>query len=444
VRRRRTKSTQKGKEGVVILLVAVVLLFIVAAMAALAIDLVTFYTARSEAQLAADGAALAGARVLANSGMTSNPADANLAANAEDLAQPIAIEVAIHNEVGGRNLLAGEVTVTFPNASAANPRVSVQVTRTDLPTFFARIWGRTHVIVTASATAEAYNPSGLNITPDLQPPVAPTCVKPWLLPNLDPTSTTGAQIFNVATGAIANPGLLGTNSTKSPGFLAGNLQSGCPLGDCGSGTALPAPAPWRYYPGAGDPLSFPPPTQALPVCSSIATPLTPYQKSVAGCVPTPITCNSIVKVNIDVTVYPTRAVETAEAVNCLTHALNTLGDGDVVDPLPVPSTAPFDFEGGNQNPIVNARGQSVLVSDSLVTVPVIDSLALTTGSTSAQVIGFVQLFLNPDGGPSPDAADPAPIQTKIINMAGCGTNATGQPVLGNGASPVPVRLISAP
>ncbi|HLM79633.1 MAG TPA: pilus assembly protein TadG-related protein [Terriglobales bacterium] len=44
------------------------MLFVIGAMAALSIDEVTLYTARSEAQLAADAAALAGARVLANSG----------------------------------------------------------------------------------------------------------------------------------------------------------------------------------------------------------------------------------------------------------------------------------------------------------------------------------------------------------------------------------------
>ena len=71
MRRHRTNSLRAKDRGIVILLVAVVLLFVVGAMAALSIDVVTFYTARSEAQMAADGAALAGARVLANSGLTS-------------------------------------------------------------------------------------------------------------------------------------------------------------------------------------------------------------------------------------------------------------------------------------------------------------------------------------------------------------------------------------
>ena len=34
------------------------------------------------------------------------------------------------------------------------------------------------------------------------------------------------------------------------------------------------------------------------------------------------------------------------------------------------------------------------------------------------------------------------MNTKIINMAGCGTGAMGTPILGNGASPVAVRLVS--
>ena len=65
-------SGRENQQGVIITLVAVFMLFVIGAMAALSIDVVTLYTARSEAQLAADAAALAGARVLANSGMTSD------------------------------------------------------------------------------------------------------------------------------------------------------------------------------------------------------------------------------------------------------------------------------------------------------------------------------------------------------------------------------------
>src|ERR1700687_3974995 len=190
------------------------MLFVVGAMAALSIDVVTLYTARSEAQLAADGAARAGARVLANSGMTSKPTDAALTSNAETLASTVATQVARNNEVGGRKLAGSEVTVSFPNAGSpsfgTDPHVTVRVQRTDLPTFFARIWGSTQLTVTASATAEAYNPSGANASFGTTTPVAPICVKPWLLPNIDPTSppATPTTIFDPTTGAITNPALI--------------------------------------------------------------------------------------------------------------------------------------------------------------------------------------------------------------------------------------------
>ena len=87
------------------MLVAVVMLFVIGAMAALSIDVVTLYTARSEAQLAADSAALAGARVLANSGMTSAPGTATTQwATAVPLATAVAQQVAASNPVGGRKL----------------------------------------------------------------------------------------------------------------------------------------------------------------------------------------------------------------------------------------------------------------------------------------------------------------------------------------------------
>src|SRR5208337_326324 len=165
------------------------MLFVVGGMAALSIDAVTIYTARSEAQLAADGAALAAARMLANSGMTSNAA--GLTAAAETLASAVALQVAQNSLVGGRYLVEknGEITVSFAGGTPTNPKVTVRTQRTDLPTFFARIWGSTQITVAASATAEAYNPSGAVLSLGTgAPPVAPICVKPWLLPNIDPTN----------------------------------------------------------------------------------------------------------------------------------------------------------------------------------------------------------------------------------------------------------------
>jgi len=404
----------------VILLVAIFLLFVVGAMAVLAIDVVTFYTARSEAQLAADGAALAAARVLASSGMTSNPIDALLVSNAESLASTVAIQVALQNKVGGRLLNAGEVNPPVFSGSllgsGSDPRVTVQVTRNDLPTFFARIWGRTQVTVSATATAEAYNPSGLTPSVVGGPPVAPSCVKPWLLPNMDPRPGNTNTIFDATSGVItANPNTL----------LGWSDPTGIFFSRCTNCTGPPAPPnQWQYYPG--DPANFPAPTQALPACSAG---FSDYQKSIAGCVETLIACNSMV--NIDQGTNANRDQETVDSVNCLTHSLAS--KGDTVDTA-IGLSPPFQFLAGDDNPVANARGKDVFVSDSLVTVPVFDS---TTVSGTVHVIGFVQLFLNPDGLVAPGPG----IKSTVINLAGCGTAATGQPILGNSSSPVAVRLV---
>ncbi len=411
------------------MLVAVFMLFVVGGMAALSIDAVTIYTARSEAQLAADGAALAAARMLANSGMTSNAA--GLTAAAETLAGAVAIQVAQNSLVGGRYLVAtnGEVTVSFSVGTTTNPKVTVRTQRTDLPTFFARIWGSTQITVAASATAEAYNPSGAVLSSGTSaPPVEPICVKPWLLPNIDPTNP-ASTIFGTD-GSITNSNLLGWSSGAQMTFACG------PTGNCLSG-ALPAPVAWNYYPG--DQSSFPAPTTALPTCSPALT--TNYQQSIAGCVQLPISCHSSVAdpANIDLTAYGPRDADTANALNCLTHAAT--GGGDTLTST-APPTTPFEFVAGNDNPVVLANPSlalsNVMVSDSLVTVPVFDQTAFGPGSTNVPIIGFVQLFLNPSGL----AVTSASINTTIVNMAGCGTNVGGAPILGNGASPVAVRLIS--
>jgi hypothetical protein len=350
----------------------------------------------------------------------------------------VALQVAQNSLVGGRFLNAGEVTVasggtTTKPCLATNPCVTVTVRRTDLPTFFARIWGSKQVAVGASATAEAYNPStgagGTTV------PVAPVCVKPWLLPNMDP-SNGGNQIFDPTTGAVnAGSNLLGwsfTAPTGTPMSLACDPPNS-PTGDC---TAPPPPAIWQSYPGNDDSTSFPHPTISLPTCSLIPT-LTDYQNSIAGCVQAPIACNSGA-VNIDLTPYPSRDTETAEAVNCLTHA-TAIGMGDTVASTAPPST-PFQFVAGAGNPIPGLAGNNVMVSDSLVTVPVFSSTPLTSPTNPVQIIGFVQLFLNPDGNPANTVT--GSVYTTVVNLTGCGTSATGQPILGNGASPVAVRLIS--
>src|SRR5262249_18282735 len=121
MRRRTLNSKPSGEEGVVIILVAVVMLFVVTAMAAIAIDLVTFYTARSEAQQAADAAALAGARAMASSGMTSVTALDPMVAFAEVQAKAIAVQTGLQNKVGGS---APTVTADINYTQPGNPYIT--------------------------------------------------------------------------------------------------------------------------------------------------------------------------------------------------------------------------------------------------------------------------------------------------------------------------------
>jgi hypothetical protein len=448
----RRSSGRHREEGIVIALVAAFMLVVIGAMMALSIDVVTFYTARSEAQLAADSAALTAARVLANSGLTSTNGSPG-PAGAEILATAVAKQVAAGNMVGGRALTNAEVTVSFNDTApgfATDPHVTVTVKRVDLPTFFARILGRTQVTVAASATAEAYNPSPPNSTSTSggTPPVAPLCVKPWLLPNIDPTQplSSGTPIFDAGTGFIENPLLIGLGwPNLNPGGNPDGLYSLC-APDCSG--AIATPRPGGYYPGALDGADFPAPS-VQPACASG---LNTYQMAITGCVQNPIVCGANSGINIDATVYAPhnaagRDADTVEASECLIHYSNP-GDSDSIDPAILPGD-PFRFLAGAQNPIASAVGQDVVVSDSLVTIPVINFPPGTPPpNTPVVVVGFLQVFLNPLATTPLPVTGPAPssyeLPAEIINMVGCGADRTGQPILGNGASPVAVRLITPP
>src|SRR5882672_4981649 len=136
-----TFRRHSGERGQTILLVAVSLVALLG-MAALAIDVVTLYVAKSEAQRAADAAALTGAKAFVDSGVTTDPTNSSL----QTLAQSMA--TAMINTMIGQNKVAGTApqlasAPSFDFSQAGNPRITVTLQRTDLPIFFARIWGGT-------------------------------------------------------------------------------------------------------------------------------------------------------------------------------------------------------------------------------------------------------------------------------------------------------------
>src|SRR5579875_318095 len=147
--------------GATLLMVAAALVFMLG-MCALAIDLVTGYLARVQCQRAADAAALAGAKVFIDTGCTST---GGCGGSQEPLATQQAVSVAAQNPVMGLAPAASTVSTSFNYPTPLDPQITVTVYRDSahgdpVPTFFAKIFGINYMNVSASATAEAYNPSG--------------------------------------------------------------------------------------------------------------------------------------------------------------------------------------------------------------------------------------------------------------------------------------------
>src|SRR6185369_14307469 len=125
-------------------------------MMGLAIDLVSLYLAKSEAQRAADAAALAGATVFVSSGCTSNSAGC---AAAQTAATNQAVTVGKLNLVAGAAPTIPNGNVSFDLSHPGDPLITVVVNAT-MPTYFMKLFGVNSANISSTATAEAYNPSG--------------------------------------------------------------------------------------------------------------------------------------------------------------------------------------------------------------------------------------------------------------------------------------------
>ncbi len=432
IRDRKFGRPHRNRESGQTLILVAVALTSVLAMAALAIDVVTLYTFRSEAQRSADAAALAGAKLFVDSGFTSGPCPPPATVpSLQTLITQQATAIAQQNTVGGQSA-SFAVNVSFPNAaspSCANPQVTVDVQRTNLPIYFARIWSRTLQSVKATATAEAYNPSAATSAGGgASAPVAPRCVKPLLLPNCDPTSGNassppslcagggGAATFvNPTTGAVSNPSVIGTTPSTP-------LTADCARSRRGTPCAANAPAAWQYYP-----LALPAATNACPNCSSSSS---GFQNNLECCNPTPLACGQTL--NVDFSLNPNGRRGAARAGGqCAIHQSGG-GGQDWLDT----STSPFQMHAGSNNPFIGSNSQTniqqgdvISSSNSIVTVPLYDGAPVAGAVT---IVGFLQLFIN-------DVSNSGQMNATILNVIGCG-QATGAPVLGAG-SPIPVRLI---
>jgi hypothetical protein len=473
------RDARQGERGVTMALVAVSL-FAIIAMAGLSIDIGTLYQASDEAQRAADAGALAAARTISMSGMTSDPT------NTTNSWQPVcgtggaatlaAITAAQQNLVGGTMIPTSKISVTYSTTSATggvtdcssldastgstppgkpttafgvNPVVTVTVTQPGLPTFFSRIWGRTGSSVSATASAEVFNPSGSenfsssgNVVP-----VQPRCVKPWIVPNENPllpkgcAGTTCDPFVSTSDGSIVDPGL------SASGVIGEQfeLRSDCGA-SAGSCTISPDNPPIATT-GAAAMLDYVPASVSgtsvgVPSCASGL-----YQQAIAGCDETTVyqcgvqAASAATATSIDYTENPGASDDTETASECLTHA-SGVGLGVGQDGITTGGVFPFPITAGSANPL-KLGGSQITSSSSIVSLPIYDSgtgtpLA-TTPPQNVTIIGFLQVFIN-------QAVNARRLQVTVLNVAGCGNGAAGNvastPI--TGTSPVPVRLITPP
>ncbi|MFZ1138942.1 MAG: pilus assembly protein TadG-related protein, partial [Candidatus Sulfotelmatobacter sp.] len=479
IRRFRYACPSRRREcGVTMVLVALAMVAIIA-MAALSIDVITLYLAREEAQRSADAAALAAARVISLSGITGDPNNTTsswqaICGGSSSPATLAATAVATQSEVGNTvaNVsvtysAAGTTNAdcsTFPTGGAfgVNPLVTVQIQRASLPTFFSRIWGNTGNSVSATATAEAFNPSNSgnvgNQTPVAITPAQPRCVKPWIVPNRDPlnpgsTCDQGggscSKFVNLADGSIVNPGI-SLNGNNTSGVIGERFWLAPDCVHTGSSCSLRANPPVGNYYAAGHQawLERPPSLEYLPgeapglapvAVPSCVSSVSFYRQAVAGCDQSTVyqcgvqSSSSSNPNRVDLSENPGAGTDdTMTGITCLIHegdATDTQPDGqDTLNPYGAPSSYPFQILAGTSNPLVTMAsspltgGTPVTSSPSIVSLPIYDDTVAPgtingSGTTNVTIVGFLQVFIN--------SVDRWGIMdVTVLNVIGCGNGST--------------------
>jgi Flp pilus assembly protein TadG len=440
------KTQRKNERGVTIVLVAFSLLALLG-LAALAIDVATLYAAHGEAQRAADAAALAGARMFASSGYTSASPSWAAADVCQTSAGPGAAAAANRQAeaVAAQNQIAGQPATVLSitcNVTPANPQIAVTVQQTGLPSFFGRIWGPAASSVSATAVAEAYNPSGSAA------PIQVRSVKPWLIPDCDPDpANPGPSDCGAGSGLFVDPA---NGSIKNNGSFVGEKLTLTRVMSPGVPIATPAPRSLNFYR-----LNVPirPPEPICPSTSAVSCGQVGsdnYRDNIACTSTFQFSCGQTIGAGQAVTVQTGAGlgVRTNQGTQCLIHAGGqglTQGQDALTD-----GSIPVTITGGDNNPNPLLQGiTNISRSDSIITVPIyhkgVGNADLCPGgcTQTATIVGFLQLGITQNAqnaAPPPPAAN-GKIEAVIMNVAGCNPGAGGTAVSGGGVSPIPVRLI---
>jgi Putative Flp pilus-assembly TadE/G-like len=414
---------RNGERGISLVLVAFGMTMFIAA-AAFAIDLASLYVGKSEAQRAADAAALAGARQIVASGAISGTLTGNTCPTA---LQTEAIAAGNQNLVGGQSpgITASNVACDF--SRAGDPLVTVSFTATS-PVFFIKYFGSTYNSnnVSATATAEAYDPSGATTGPTF----CSGCLKPFLVPNCDYTHllTAGGNSncpLDTATGK--HPDYFFTppnNSITHPGVAPGGV-----VGELWTLHSNAGPSQWNE-------IAF---DSVPPACKGGET-KTGFEKSVESCSTKTYTCGSQLCALDGAAFGPN-----GHSVGCLITYGVTCNNQDVTatDSITVntANTPPFTITAGSGNPFFPASSK-ITQSAAIVSVVVFDGIPVPSGGGPVVVVGYMRMFIKDINHMGPvDNLD-----TVILSISGCGVtggncSSGAGTASGGGANLVPIRLV---
>jgi Putative Flp pilus-assembly TadE/G-like len=487
--RHRMSSLGSNDRGVTLLIVAASLVAMLG-MCAVSVDLVAGYLARVQSQRAADAAALAGAKAFAG-GCTTSGCTAGSAT--EVLATQNAIAVAAQNPVMGLAPASTTVSTTFDyshdilaSGGSGEPQITVTVYRDSthndaMPTFFAKIFGINYMNISASATAEAFNPGGTGTN------VGVGCVKPFLVPNCDPNFPAQAGTAEANPNCQCGAG----NGGVSNGVLNGDCPVGTPAGydmsyyvypntgiavhpldcqwdstnfECNSNSG-DVGAPWVLHDNAV-------PSQWYTIAFTSQSGML-YSQYIRECAPRSVACQGTLNTLNGKKVGPTDA-----GVDCLIHScgsggcsgtcpatgvVNNLPDGlnngqdYMCAPYALPGaaaqsscptstpTSPFTVVAGTNNPYGYTAGQTFDStnggSDSLANVVLYDGAPLSPGGSTVTIQGYMSLFFQD----ALHSANNDTINAVIVQVGGCGTGGSGSttPDVNSpgGGSFIPIRLI---
>jgi hypothetical protein len=283
----------------------------------------------------------------------------------------------------------------------------------------------------------------------LTAPIQLQNVKPWLVPNCDPSNTApanancGGRAFFVRSdidGSIANNGsFIG----ETVGFRRTNAGT--------APTLATVPALKTGFYALDVPVSPAPVCPSTSAISCGAVGSDDYIDNIACSSQYQFKCGDTIGTGDPVTLLagPNLGTHTREGGRCLIHASNDdVGQGQDSFLAAAGPTPPVTITGGDNNP--NTSLQAVINisrSDSVVTVPLYDGgcvgAACTPTKPTKTIVGFLQLGITrivpPGGGPTPPH-----FEAVILNAAGCNPGATNPTVSGGGISTLPARLISPP